>query len=185
MSRLRLCAAGAVVLALLCPLPAAAQSASAPSLKAAFLVNFAKFVAWPAEALAADATITFCVEGDTRVADALDALAAQHPLGAHEMRVVRLKADVPSRDCHLLFVQGLGAKQSIELLQQLKGATVFTVGDEEPFAELGGVANFFVEGSRMRFAVNLQSAQRAHVQLSSRLLALAKIVKDAPNAVQH
>jgi hypothetical protein len=84
-----------------------------------------------------------------------------------------------------LFVQGLGAKQSIELLQQLKGATVFTVGDEEPFAELGGVANFFVEGSRMRFAVNLQSAQRAHVQLSSRLLALAKIVKDAPNAVQH
>jgi hypothetical protein len=37
----------------------------------------------------------------------------------------------------------------------------------------------------MRFAVNLQSAQRAHVQLSSRLLALAKIVKDGPNVVQH
>jgi hypothetical protein len=162
-----------------------AQNASAPALKAAFLVNFAKFAEWPAGTLAPDGAISFCVVGEMRVADALDALVKSHPLGDRRMVVQRVKADGGVRDCHVLYVQGLGTKPSLDLLQLLKGAPVFTVGDEESFAESGGVAAFFIDGSKMRFAVNLQSAQRAHVQLSSRLLALAKIVKDGPNVVQH
>ena len=164
---------------------ALAQNASAASLKAAFLVNFAKFVEWPAEAASAEGTITFCVSGDPRVADALDLLASGHPLGVRGMRVLRPKIDGPLRDCHILFVQGVDIKDALDLLQQLKGSTVFTVSDDERFTALGAVANFFIEGTRMRFAINLQSAQRARVQLSSRLLVLAKIVKDAPNAIQH
>src|SRR6185437_9701748 len=38
-----------------------AQNASAPALKAAFLVNFAKFAEWPAGTLAPDGAISFCV----------------------------------------------------------------------------------------------------------------------------
>lgn len=185
MRRLRILAALVAAIELFYVAPAAGQSVSAPALKAAFLVNFAKFVEWPADALPPDAAIKFCVQGDTRIADELEALAGTRSIGTHELRVLRVKADASARDCHVLFVQGLAAKQSVELLQQLKGAAVFTVGDDPSFPELGGVAGFFVEGSKMRFAINLQSAQRARVQLSSRLLALAKIVKDGPNAVQH
>jgi hypothetical protein len=161
-----------------------AQNASAAALKAAFLVNFAKFVEWPADALAPDSAITFCVSGDPRVADALDLLVPGHPLGDRGMRVLRPKIDGPLRDCQVLFLQGVAVKEGVDLLQLLRGAAVFTVTDDERFTALGAVANFFIEGTRMRFAINLQSAQRARVQLSSRLLALAKIVKDAPNALQ-
>lgn len=185
MSRWRCAASVVAAIALLPAVPAVGQSISAPALKAAFLVNFAKFVEWPAEALPQDAAINFCVVGDPHIADELEALAGARPIGAHELHVLRIRADASARDCHLLFVQGLAAKQSIELLQQLRGAAVFTVGDDPSFAELGGVAGFFVEGSKMRFAINLQSAQRGRMQLSSRLLALAKIVKDGPNAVQY
>jgi hypothetical protein len=185
MSRMIRSIVAALVASLALAAGAAAQNASAAALKAAFLVNFAKFVEWPADVLSPDGGVAFCVSGDPRVADALDVLAAGHPLGDRGMRVLRPKIDGELRDCHILFVQGVDLKGAVDLLQQLKGSAVFTVSDDERFTALGAVANFFVEGTRMRFAINLQSAQRAHVQLSSRLLTLAKIVKDAPNAVQH
>ena len=37
----------------------------------------------------------------------------------------------------------------------------------------------FIEGGRMRFAVNVDALQRGRVRLSSRVLTLAKIVRDA------
>jgi hypothetical protein len=37
----------------------------------------------------------------------------------------------------------------------------------------------------MRFAINSDAAQRAGLRLSSQLLALARIVKDDPDAVPH
>jgi hypothetical protein len=54
---------------------------------------------------------------------------------------------------------------------------VFTVSDFDQFAELGGVANFFREGSRVRIAINVDVARQQRLQVSSKLLAIAKIVK--------
>jgi len=41
-------------------------------------------------------------------------------------------------------------------------------------------ATLAFESGRMRFAFNVNTAQRAHLAISSRLLALATIIKDAP-----
>ena len=62
---------------------------------------------------------------------------------------------------------------------------VLTVSDLPSFTRLGGTAHLFVEGERMRFAVNVESAQRGRLRLSSRLLSLAMLVKDDPNAAPH
>ena len=58
--------------------------------------------------------------------------------------------------------------------------TAFSVSDCARFARLGGVANFFVEDGRLRFAVNVDAARRASLHISSRMLMLATIVKDEP-----
>ena len=50
------------------------------------------------------------------------------------------------------------------------------MSDAVDFAARGGIANFFMDGSRMRFAVNPGAASRAQLQISSRLLSLARIV---------
>ena len=42
-----------------------------------------------------------------------------------------------------------------------------------------GTDHVFVDGGHMRFAVNVDSVQRAGLHLSSRLLGLAKIVRSA------
>jgi hypothetical protein len=155
---------------------ASAQTVAAPDLKAAFLFNFAKFAEWPADVVSTNAPIILCVVGDGDVANALEKTVRGHNVDGHPLVVARAKADsLPT--CHLLYVTGLDDKRSVQLLHSLKGLAVFTVSDFELFAQLGGVAQFFVENGKMRFAINPDSAQRAHLTLSSKLLSLAKLVK--------
>jgi YfiR/HmsC-like len=156
----------------------AAQSVSGSALKAAFLYNFAKFADWPADILAPGQRLSLCVLGDNAVADALEQTIKAHSTESHELTVQMVGADWPIRSCHLLYVGGLDVKGAMQLIDALKGAPIFTVSDCDRFAELGGVAQLILEKDRMRFAINVAAAQRARLQLSSKLLSLAKIVKD-------
>ena len=156
----------------------AAQGVSGTALKAAFLYNFAKFAEWPADALAPTQRLSLCVVGVDAVADALEQTIKGHTIEGHDLSVQVVNADGPIRSCHLLYAGGLDARQSTQLIDALKGAPVFTVSDGDKFAELGGVAQLILEKDRMHFSINVAAAQRARLQLSSKLLSLATIVKD-------
>jgi hypothetical protein len=153
-----------------------AQSAPEPVLKAAFIYNFAKFAEWPADAAPAD-PLTICVLGDLAIADALDDTVKGRTIDGRKTVVVRVKPD-GFRACHVLYLAGLSPTRAQEIVDELKGAPVLTVGDREHFAQSGGIAGLFVEQGRMRFAINVEAAQRCRLRISSRLLSLAKIVKD-------
>ena len=174
----RLRCGAALTIALLLAAHADAQTATAPELKAAFLYNFAKFVEWPSESMPAGTPLVVCVLGDGAVADALEETVKGRAIDSHQVTTRRVKIDSSLRTCHVLYVSGVDAKRSLELLEGLGDSAVLTASDFDRFAQLGGVANFFVENGKMRFAVNIESAQRARLQVSSKLLGLAKIVKD-------
>jgi len=53
-----------------------------------------------------------------------------------------------------------------------------TVGETEGFAVLGGIINLMVEGNKLHFEVNLNAAERAGLKISSKLLSMARIVKE-------
>jgi hypothetical protein len=91
---------------------------------------------------------------------------------------VRLASDVAPRACQVLFIAGRDDGRVSALLEQAAGSPVLTVSDADRFAAGGGTIQLFVEGGRMRFAVNVDAAQRSKVRLSSRLLGLAKVVRD-------
>ena len=160
---------------------ASAQTATAPALKAAFLYNFAQFVEWPADALAPGQRLAMCVLGDAAVADALGQTIKGHPIEGHELTVTVLKVGEPASGCHLLYVSASEIKRSAALLLSAQHASMFTVSDANNFAESGGVAQLIVENDRMRFAINIASAQRVRLNISSKLLSLAKIVKEDRN----
>lgn len=171
----------AFVLAALVVAPAAAleeQDVSLPSLKAAFLANFAKFTTWPDDALPPGRVFTFCISGDNAVAAALEqsikGRPAQEPVG-----VVVVTVDTSLRGCQVLYLGGLKPKDVRRTLEPLKGLPIFTVSDADGFADQGGVTQLRVERGRMRFAINPAAAQRARLLLSAKLLSLATIVKDA------
>jgi hypothetical protein len=153
-----------------------AQGTVEPALKAAFLYNFMKFTEWPAEAVPSDSAITLCVFGDEAVANALEQTVKGRQVGGRSVSVARVNVALSS--CHILYVSGVDRRQAVEVIERVKAAPVFTVGDLDGFAALGGVGQLFVENGKMRFALNPSSAQRAGLRLSSKLLALARVVKD-------
>jgi hypothetical protein len=157
----------------------AAQSLAATELKAAYLFNFAKFVEWPTEVAPAGTPLTLCIVNDDRVADAVDHTIKGRTVDGHGLVVSRLKTGATLPTCHILYIAGGDLKRSLDIAETVKAILVLTISDATRFAETGGMVELFVENDRMRFAVNTDALQRAHVRLSSRVLVLAKIVRDA------
>jgi hypothetical protein len=165
-----------------CPAPCAAQTATGPQLKAAYLYNFVKFTEWPGDALGPADPIALCVVNDRQVTDMLVTLVQDRTIGGHRLTVRLVKVDDATLlTCRVVFAGGLDSARAAALLGALAGKPILTVGDGEQFAHAGGIAGFFVENGALRFAINMDAAQRAGVRLSSQLLGLAKIVKDDPN----
>ena len=155
----------------------ARQAATATELKAAFLLNFARFTTWSAVDLPAGARLAICVVGDNRIVPILDGLASRQQVQDHAVVVRRTSIDALA-GCHLLFWAGSGDTERRTLLQAVASKPVLTVSDDAGFARAGGMVNFFVEGQRMRFAVNPAAAERAGLKISSKMLKLAAIVKE-------
>jgi hypothetical protein len=144
--------------------------------KAAFLVHFAEFVEWPATAFAsADAPIAIGVLGGDVFKGALEKAAASFTVGNRKLVIRHLTRSDQLRTCHVLFV-GKEQKGPAQVLADVKGAPVLTVGETEGFAEDGGAINFFLQGSRLRFEINRGVAQGNGLKISAQLLALGKLV---------
>jgi hypothetical protein len=155
-----------------------AQARTDPELKAAFLLNFAKFTVWPPESLPGSSPLIACVLGGGRVADALEELTRGQQVQGRPVSVRRIDADGPLRSCHVLYGPALAGARALAVVGAAASAPVLTVSDSPDFALRGGIAGFYIEDGKMRFAVNAHAAARAGLRLSSRLLNLARLVKE-------
>jgi hypothetical protein len=158
---------------------AAADASVEPHVKAAFLYNFVKFVEW-ADNRASNGPVMVCVAGSPAVAASLKGAAQQYRADGRELAVQQVTSDSLLRACQLVYIADSDEQRARHWLVALTGSTAFTVSDCDRFARLGGVANFFVQDGRLRFAINLDAARRASLRISSRMLALAQIVEDEP-----
>lgn len=146
----------------------AADIARADELKAAYLFNFAKLVEWPASS--SMDTLTICFVGASGVHDAFKRAAGEKQVGARRV-VVRLITAAESRaGCDVLY---LDAALTGSQLPENVTPGALTVSDGADFAAHGGMIELFAEGNRLRFNINLPSAQRAGLRISSNLLQLA------------
>lgn len=153
-----------------------AQTASAPELKAAFLLNFVKFATW--SGVQPGASVALCVLDDDRIGDALTTSVRGQTIEGHTLNVQRPKGDAPLQSCHVLFVPGSDPRKVLLRITAVKELPVLTVSDARGFAESGGMIELYEENGRMRFAINVETVQKSGVKLSSRLLDLARIVKN-------
>ncbi len=169
--------AGLLLGSAFCSAPAAAQSVSEDQLKAVYLFNFAKFVDWPAELFrTADSPMNFCVLGRSPASDELDASIRGKGINTHTITIRHLRGPEEIKDCHLVFLAASAGKQQLKLLQAAKGVSVLLVSETPGFARAGGEIDFLVENGRLIFEVNMVAAEAVHLKISSKLLALARIV---------
>jgi hypothetical protein len=147
--------------------------------KAAFLFNFAKFVEWPSDAFQSEkAPITLCVFRHDPFGSALDEIIRGKVINSRAVLSRRINELSDLKSCQLVFMGGVEDKHLAEVIGSLKGTSALLVGESEGFAERGGGIQLFQEASKLRFAINVDSIQRARLTVSSKLLALAKIVHD-------
>jgi uncharacterized protein DUF4154 len=150
--------------------------------KAAFLYNFAKFVEWPPDTFQSEnSPITLCVFRYDPFGSALDEVIAGQALNNRRLLVQRTNTLPDLKACQLIFVSEREEKHLPEILNSLEGASALVVGESEKFAEHRGGIQFFLENGRLRFAINVDAIQRARLKVSSKLLAIAKIVHDEPH----
>ena len=145
--------------------------------KAAFLFNFAKFVEWPGPDPAND-PINLCVVGDDPFGSLLDQMVKGKLANGRAMEIRRISPGVKFERCQIAFIAASERKRLPALLESLGHAGVLTVGETDDFARGGGIISFFLDNNHVRLEVNVDAADRAGLKISSKLLSLAKIVRD-------
>ena len=169
-----------VAVSLLSPaLALQAQNSATPEYraKAAYLAKFPDFVEWPESALPrGDAPFLLFVFGDYPFGISLaettrGATIHQRPI---ETRWIHKEQDLIA--CQVLFVSRSEQKRYQRVLEVVSAQEVLTVGETPDFLDLGGILSFSMENGILRFEVNLDEANKAHLKISSRLLSLARRV---------
>ena len=79
--------------------------------------------------------------------------------------------------CHILFLAQSEQSRWPALLKELGTAPTLTVAGGPPLVRLGGMVNFVLEAKRVRLEINRGAAEHAGLRISSKLLALARIVE--------
>ncbi len=190
--RRRLFAALSCALALLLNVtPTRALAAVNPeeyTLKAAFLLNFAKFVEWPADA-ATPGVLRIGIVAPDEVYEIIESSLAGKSVGDRRLQIEHVSADQLEHGGALpqiIFVHQdaarfhpeAGNSQQQEILTAAENRPVLLVGESVDFAIKGGMIGFIRRGENWRFQVNLASAQRVGLKLSARLSGLAELVKN-------
>ncbi len=149
-------------------LPVAGDAAT---LKAAFLYNFALYTTWPPPPPNA---FTLCAIGHDELGTAFDALANKQVDGK-PVHVRRIDSAAEARGCHVLYVPESSAGNLPALSRGLASQPVLIVSDAGNLD--ASMILIEAEGNRLAFSVNLARLRQAGMDVSSKLLRLARVVK--------
>jgi hypothetical protein len=154
--------------------PSAGRSLSEYEVKAAFLLNFARFVEWPAFPPGQPSEpFSICIVGDDPFQGALDRVTEGEGINGRPILVRRVSRWQDY--CQILFVAS-SERDAFRTVRQA-GRGVLIVGEEPGFLGVGGMINFVVEDKKVRFEVSLKNAMEGAVKISSRLLSVARNVE--------
>lgn len=168
-----------LALLLLAGMLSQSSAADAPAeeyhVKGAFLLNFAKFVEWPAEAFKGPGDpIAICILGANPFSPALDLAAQQVVVDRRRVTMRQIPDAQQARQCQIVFVSESERKRAHAVQEAVRGRSVLTVGESEGFIAGGGVIEFRVEESKVRMEINAAAAALAGLHVSAKLLSLAQ-----------
>jgi len=148
-------------------------------LKAAMLYNLTYFVEWPDSAYPdRHAPIQLCILGQDPFASSLTSTIPKETDNGRPVLIRHLQSDKEIPGCHILYISSSERKTAAHIFSALNGSSILTVGEMTQFAAHGGMIQFSLEDQHVRFDINLSAASRAGLKISSKLLALAQIVKN-------
>jgi hypothetical protein len=146
--------------------------------KALFLLNFTKYVDWPPAAFAeTNSPIIIGLYGEDKFGDALKQAVEGKTIGGRRIVIQPVEKGGDPGKCHMLFISDSETDHLGEILDKIKALPVLTVGETDQFMEQGGMINFVKKEGKIRLEINLDAARQAGLEISSKLLNVADVVK--------
>lgn len=150
--------------------------------KAAFLYNFAKFTRWPAKAFVnAWEPLRVCVLGQDPFGPALATIDGKR-IGTRRLAVRRVVSPDELDGCHMVFVGGGAGPARSGILEELAGRPILTVSDKTA-AGSDSMIRLRTVAEKVRFHVDAETARRAGLRFSAKLLSLSQPDGNASAAI--
>ncbi len=146
--------------------------------KAAWMLNFTKFIEWPKSAFAdGNKPCVVGVFGKDPFGPVIDTVFAKKLLQGRPFTIRRLARDSDCSGLHILFVPASERRAARDAMSKMGRVPVLTVGEFEDFHEHGGIINFVVKGDSVEFDIDLRNAQKAGLRIDANLLKIARKVR--------
>jgi hypothetical protein len=165
-------------LALLALVAWPACAVDAPELKVAIVYNVLQFVEWPEDAeLARAGRLVLCVDTTGQLTPVFRSLTGR-PVQQRPLEVVGI-GEGPDffKGCHAVYLDATGRRGAALAARLPRSAPLLVIGDLAD-GQPEAMVQLFETGGRVAFNVDLAAARRSRLQVSSRLLKLAKRVSE-------
>jgi hypothetical protein len=155
------------------------QNAEVSQVKAAYLYNFAKFVEWPSETFRSpEDPAVICVIGDDRTGATLERAIVGKKANGRRIEAMSPRSTDDFKICNVLFIGFTDKGHIAPILHSLEGSRVLAVGQSDMFISLGGMINLLEKDGTITLEIGQKTIDSAGLKVSSRLLVVARIVKD-------
>lgn len=142
------------------------------TIKAAYLYNFALLTDWPEGKKTEN--FNLCLYGKDAFGTAIDALTGK-TIGEQTIKTVFISSAQEAKKCHIVFIGESDHQKEQKMIEEIAGLPVLIVTDN---ANVKGYhIVIFQDNERLSFTINTKALKEANLNLSSRLLNLAKKVK--------
>jgi YfiR/HmsC-like len=166
---------------MLMPTAAFAQ-AKEYKVKAALILNIAKFTEWPDAEMPAGKPVVVTIIGADPFEGSLDEVLKGKDKDGRSFEVKKIaSADAASADdlknSHIVFMAASQSDKGPAVLEKTKGSAVLVIGDEAGFPKDKGMVALPVKDGKVAIEVNPDRVSGESMKMSSKLLGSATIVK--------
>jgi hypothetical protein len=148
------------------------------NVKAVFLFNFTKYVTWPASGIGerSPSEVRICVTANDEFYSLLKAVVEGETVDGKPLVPVALEGLDDAKTCQILYVGDVQTLDAKAWLSVVRTGQVLTVADGALNDQT--VITFVRDDNRIRFDINRAAADRRNLNVSSKLLRLARQVRD-------
>ena len=142
-------------------------------LKAAYLLNFARFIYWPEDVFVASDNFNICVVGGNPFADSLVRLSYKK-IKNKKIKVTYSEIYLKEDQCHIVYISKIKSDTHKEIIKKIGTDVVLTVSDIDGFASDGGMIGFVRVKNKIKFEINVDKSIKSNIKYRSQLLEVAE-----------
>ena len=149
--------------------------------KALYLYNFLQFIEWPSSSFPdSSSPIVIGIYGHDPFGTLIDQTFQDEQLKGRKLVIHRIQSIDEGLKCHLIFFPRTEREKTSEAIKNFQHSSILTVGEDDGFMGIGGGINFYLENKKLRFEINIDVVRKANLQVSAKLLQLAKVYSTKP-----